>query len=236
MTKNILITTIKLYITHIYYKLLQIYIILVKRPSYNGKLTYLGTKYGGWFVPLNLLNQDSICYSFGIGEDVSFDISLIEQINCYVYGFDPTPRSIEFVHAQFSTKFPKFIFHPIGIWSADEEMKFYEPKISEHVSHSITNLQNTKNYFIANCKKLSTIMKELNHSSINLLKMDVEGAEMFVIPNIIEESIQIDIINVELDRPFSFRKVLKLIKQMENEYTLIKMNFWDLTFISNRFV
>ena len=37
----------------------------------------IGTIYGGWFVPINMnLNENSIIYSGGAGEDISFDIKL----------------------------------------------------------------------------------------------------------------------------------------------------------------
>ena len=33
----------------------------------------LGTKYGGWILPTNTtLNENSIIYSAGVGEDISF--------------------------------------------------------------------------------------------------------------------------------------------------------------------
>jgi len=37
----------------------------------------LGTTYGGWVLPKEvLLNENSIVYSGGVGEDISFDIKL----------------------------------------------------------------------------------------------------------------------------------------------------------------
>ena len=37
----------------------------------------LGTEYGGWDIPINAkLNEDSIVYSGGVGEDISFDLKL----------------------------------------------------------------------------------------------------------------------------------------------------------------
>ena len=48
-------------------------------------------------------------YSFGIGEDISFDTELIGLYSCIVHGFDPTPRSINWIH--FNTTPNKFIFH-----------------------------------------------------------------------------------------------------------------------------
>ena len=35
----------------------------------------LGTNYGGWSIPINTsLNKDSVIYSGGVGEDISFDL------------------------------------------------------------------------------------------------------------------------------------------------------------------
>src|SRR6185436_1131907 len=53
----------------------------------------LGTAYGGWYVPVSLLSTNSICYCVGAGEDISFEVELINQFNCNVYTFDPTPRA-----------------------------------------------------------------------------------------------------------------------------------------------
>jgi hypothetical protein len=37
----------------------------------------LGTNYGGWFIPKDCnLNENSIIYSVGVGEDISFDINI----------------------------------------------------------------------------------------------------------------------------------------------------------------
>ena len=39
------------------------------------ELERLGTDYGGWIVPQNMhLSSDSVMYSAGVGEDISFDL------------------------------------------------------------------------------------------------------------------------------------------------------------------
>ena len=46
----------------------------------------LGTNYGGWYVPKNMeLNENSIIYSGGVGEDISFDIKIQEKYKCNIY-------------------------------------------------------------------------------------------------------------------------------------------------------
>lgn len=52
----------------------QITLIKIKTRD---DLQEIGTKYGGWVIPVNLLNENSICYCVGCGEDISFDLGLI---------------------------------------------------------------------------------------------------------------------------------------------------------------
>jgi hypothetical protein len=60
------------------------------------KLVRLGTTYGGWIIPVDAgLTADSICYSAGAGEDISFDCALVERFHCQVRVIDPTPRVIQ---------------------------------------------------------------------------------------------------------------------------------------------
>lgn len=61
---------------------------------------HLGTEYGGYGVALERLAPGALVYSFGLGEDISFDLALMQRLDCQVFGFDPTPRSIAWVRAQ----------------------------------------------------------------------------------------------------------------------------------------
>ena len=127
-------------------------------------------------IPATLLEESSVCYCVGVGEDITFDLALIERFGCQVFAFDPTPRAIQHVKATTSAV-GSFHFYPVGLWSADGRLKFFAPQNPCHVSHSIVNLQGTTGYFEAECKRLSTIMRELEHTSLDLLKLDIEGAE-----------------------------------------------------------
>src|ERR1700712_3081914 len=55
-------------------------------------LTYIGSKYHGYTIPAALLNNESICYCIGAGEDVSFDTELKRIFDSKVYVFDPMPE------------------------------------------------------------------------------------------------------------------------------------------------
>ena len=53
----------------------------------------IGTNYGGWSIPENLLNSGFICYFTGAGEDISVDVGIVGKYYCKVYVLDPTPRA-----------------------------------------------------------------------------------------------------------------------------------------------
>ncbi|MBC8038607.1 MAG: FkbM family methyltransferase [Rhizobiales bacterium] len=159
-------------------------------------LEKLGSAYGGWIVPTLDISAGAVCYLAGVGEDITFDLALIERFNCSVFAFDPTPRAKLHVHKQAAQR-SQFHFFEFGLWDAEEILKFYAPANSEHVSHSVLNLQNSDRYFEAPCKRLSAIMREMGHSRIQLLKLDIEGAEYRVIDSLVEDRLDIGIICVE---------------------------------------
>ena len=162
----------------------------------------IGSKYGGWVIPMNLLNSDAICYCVGCGEDISFDLGLIDEIGCNVFAFDPTPRAIKHVEKVAGEK-PGYHFSGIGLWNQKDTLRFYVPKNSEHVSHSLLNLQKTEDYISVNVDRLSALMQERGHDRIDLLKIDIEGAEYKVIQSILEDKIDVRVLCVEYDEYFS---------------------------------
>lgn len=142
-----------------------------------------GSNYGGWDVVTKNIDADSIVYSFGVGEDASFDMALIEKFNLVVHAFDPTPKSIEWVKKQGFAG--NFIMHEYGIAEFDGNVSFNPPDNPDHVSHTLLDRPSTQARAITvPVKRLGTIMRELGHARIDILKMDVEGAEYNVIDDI----------------------------------------------------
>ncbi len=60
----------------------------------------LGRPGAEWCVCPIGLGPASIVYSFGVGEDVSFEMELIERFGTPVHAFEPTPRSLAWVRSQ----------------------------------------------------------------------------------------------------------------------------------------
>jgi len=171
------------------------------RKQINIHCTRFGSEYGGFYVVDDLLDHNSIVYSFGVGEDITFDLSLIETFGVNVYAFDPTPLSIEFIRNQ--EFIYNFHFETIGVSDKDENVKFYLSADSRDISGSIYSSHQKRDWIEVQMKKLSTIMKENSHSKIDLLKMDVEGSEYGVLENILDEKIFPKQILVEFHHRFA---------------------------------
>ncbi len=144
---------------------------------------HFGSEYGGWKVAVDYLPEDSVVYSFGVGLDISFDLALIERYGLTVHAFDPTPDSIRWVKQQ---NLPgQFILHEYGLADFDGEVTFYPPAREDYISHSmLAEAKSWREPITVAVKSLPTITKELGHHRIDLLKMDIEGAEYQVIANL----------------------------------------------------
>lgn len=190
-------------------------------------LTHIGSHYGGWIVPSDLFDEESICYCAGVGEDITFDIGLIKRFDCKVFAFDPTPRAIDHVGEE-ADDLDRYKFFPWGLWDENTEKEFYAPQNPSHVSHSILNLQSTDSGFTAEVKRLSNIMDTLGHDELDLLIIDIEGAEYKVINSIVEDNLDIKVLCVEydevynpLDRDYVSRIKKSLSKLRKSHYKIV---------------
>lgn len=149
-------------------------------PDIDVDYIVLGSSYGGWPVLPSLTTRDAIVYSFGIGEDITFDLALINAFECKVEAFDPTPKSMKWIERQ---DLPSgFRFHPIGIAAKNGEITFYPPVNPAHVSFTAKkNDSSTGEPTIAPVNDLQTIMGQLGHTHVDIVKMDVEGTEYEVV-------------------------------------------------------
>jgi len=200
---------------------------------------WYGNNYGGFNICPELLTGNSIVYSFGIGEDISFDINVIENHNCKVYGFDPTPKSIEWVKGYYIPT--NFIFFEYGISNKNEIVEFYLPINKEsdisgslilHKDLSINDI------VIVPMKTISTIIYELGHTHIDVLKMDIEGAEYNVIENILETNISITQILIEFHGYFTengknkTKQAVKKLKKNGFEIFAVSETLNEISFIN----
>lgn len=155
------------------------------RPVVRVEKAWFGNDYGGFYVCPKFLNADSIVYSVGVGEDVSFDLGVIGRFGCSVFAFDPTPKSIAWVKGRALPG--KFSFHPVGIGNETQEAQFFLPKNPEHVSGSFVNQGNVDagRAVTVQLQSFPDMMAALGHAQVDVLKMDIEGGEYAVLDSIL---------------------------------------------------
>jgi FkbM family methyltransferase len=158
-------------------------------------------QYADWcFSPAHLL-PDSVVYSIGVGDDVQFDLALIQQFGLCVHAFDPTPGAVDWVA---SRQLPnQFRFHALGI-AAFDGMATFNPPVSEgDVCYTMLERSGgTVPSITAQVCRLQTVLERLGHDRIDLLKMDIEGAEYDVIQDLLMSGIPVAQLLVEFHHRF----------------------------------
>ena len=150
-----------------------------------------GTGGGTYAVLPSTISSSSIIYSAGVGADVSFEMSLHAKHGMQVFAFDPTPEAARYVEQQ---SLPKaFHYFQVALGGTDDRQNF--SALKQPASHYFPGSLEAGMLFGASLevdvKKLSTIMKELGHDRIDLLKLDIEGSEYSVLETVLEEKLPV---------------------------------------------
>lgn len=187
------------------------------------RMRRIGSHRHPYFVPEKFLHADSVAYCVGAGEDVSFDTELKVIFDCNVVILDPTPYGINHVQALRDAvaagatlkldeghvvpftyridarQLDDVVFLPIGVWSEKTVLRFHDPQRDNYASFSVVLFTDSDKVVEAPVDRLSAIMRSQGHARIDLLKLEIEGAEYTVIDTIIEDKVDIGLIVVEFD-------------------------------------
>lgn len=216
-----------------------------------------GTDYGGWFIPSDI--QIERVYSFGVGEDMSFDLELQEHTDANIWMFDPTPRAVQHVReiqkgqkpsSSISNHYESILNNSLINWSkiyfsdyavagSDGTRKAKRQKNENNVSETIIEkMYDGRQVNTYKCKTIPTLMRELDHSWVDMIKMDIEGAEIETIHTMLNHHIYPRVLCVEFDLKSKGRdkdgSTDTLIKRLNSvEYSLHYRDGWNYTFIKN---
>ncbi len=209
-------------------------------------LVRLGSDYGGWtFLPSDDLAGSTIV-SCGLGEDGTFDVEFAARFQARVIIVDPTPRAIAHFNEiraragrQAETPYIKggrqpaeaydlshvktgaLILEPRALWVEETTLKFFAPRDSRHVSHSIVNLQNSYSdrgaYIEVRSITPEALLEKYRLVTIGLMKLDIEGAESRVIEHALAAGIRPRQILVEFDgMNFPSSRSRELVEHTDN--------------------
>lgn len=180
-------------------------------------------RYFNYYLNSKKIPNTPIIYSFGIGGQIKFEEILAEKFKAKIFCYDPTSK--EFIK-YYKNNYNINLF-PYGIWKKDEKIRFYYLEGEKDKGASITNYFETKEDDFGEelqCYTLKTLMNKNQHSYIDILKMDIEGAALEVFENILNDKIYPNQIVTEFE--FSEKDDLSPedeLKYKEFEKKLIKL-------------
>ncbi len=187
-----------------------------------------GHGHAAWWVPADI-KPGSVVYCGGVGKDATFDFEIAESMGLEVHSFDPTPASIEYIKRENRGRIQ---FHPWGILDKDTKIRFHAPLDRSHANWFIDNLHGTDEFFEAQCFTIETIMRKLDHSRIELLKIDVEGSWGQVLGSMLSSRVFPRAICVEFDSPAPLSRVRNTVRSLQDAgYRLIRRDKENCLFV-----
>lgn len=150
------------------------------------------------YYPPNLyfdnFNKLSVIIDVGCGHEAEFSRHLIEKHNLLAFGVDPTLKHAPFLKILEETTKGKFHHLALAVTQKDGIIKFHESEqnesgsiLSEHI-----NIQNdditTYNVESVNLREL---VRRIGTTPIDLIKLDLEGAEYELLNEINDEDINL---------------------------------------------
>ena len=188
----------------------------------------LGSAYGGWEFLDRPELQGSTIVSCGLGEDASFDVEFAREYRATIIMVDPTPRAIQHFeelvmragkaadrsYALTGHQPPSaYDLRAVAktqlrlvqkaLWTEETRLEFFEPANPANVSHSIVDYQHgyakAGRSMEVETVTLAALAKEFRITALPLLKLDIEGAEVPVLLDMLEGPLRPTQILVEFD-------------------------------------
>ena len=153
-------------------------------------LEQIGGDASWWIVP-SLLNADSCVLSGGAGNDISFELTLVERFGCRIALFDPSPtgqatfqRASRSSHDELqsgvddpsSIANDKLRYYTMGLAETSQRMTFAAPQDAAEGSFTVANAASTEQVEFE-CLSPNDALARAAFTSIDLLKIDIEGFE-----------------------------------------------------------
>jgi len=173
-------------------------------------LVDLGSKPGGWTIPTGLVESDWLCYCVGAGGDVSFDRALMRDFGVTVRSFDPATRYAEAALIEVGAGRP-FTAYRVALATDDGPISMQLSHEPGSESMSANALYETHRYVQRPGRRLATLMEELGDDRVDLLKVDIEGAEYQVIPELDLHAAGVSVFSVQLHHNGGVRAARRMI-------------------------
>jgi FkbM family methyltransferase len=173
----------------------------------------LGSSYGGWTVPGELIQSSWVCYCVGAGGDVSFDLELIHRYGVKVRAFDAVADYVRRAAEQAGDE-PRYFVRQAAIAVSDGPVRMQRTHDPQSRSVSPAGLYESGDFTALPGRTLASLMAELGDERVDLLKLDIEGGEYQVLPTIDLRALGVKIFATQLHHTGSVRDARSLILRL----------------------
>lgn len=214
--------------------------LIRKEPKFYKDVNLQTENFSGWHPVSSIVNENDIVYSIGICDDIGFDLSIIENKKVQLFAFDPTPYSVKWINSQ---KLPdRFHFFPWAASGKDGKFFLY-PRIDKNGKKSEvmytfhTQDENRNDGVIVDAFTVESMMEKLEHTKIDLLKIDIEGAEYALLDTLLNSPLRPKQLLVEFHHRFKGigkQKTINIVHRLKKEgylITYISITGRELSFV-----
>jgi FkbM family methyltransferase len=180
-------------------------------------LVDLGTAYGGWTVPGELIDSSWTCYLVGAGGDISVDLQLIGRYNVKAArSFEAVGELVERAREAGASE-PRFSAHHAAIATEDGPIRMQVTHDPQSQSVSAAGLYDSNNYIELPGRTLQSLMTELGDTKVDLLKLDIEGSEYVLLPTLNLNEIGVKVFAIQLHHTGTVREAHELINGLRRQ-------------------
>lgn len=196
-------------------------------PKFRVDMSLITQDYSGWKLVPSLINENDIVYSVGICDDIAFDLDIINKKKVQLFAFDPTPYSVQWVAKQILPS--KFNFFPWAAAGIDGKFFLY-PRVNKYgkksdVMYTFHNQEEERDDGVSvDAFTFESMAKKLGHYKIDLLKIDIEGAEYEFLNTLLSSSMRPKQLLVEFHHRFEGigkNKTIHAVNSLREEGYLI---------------
>lgn len=173
----------------------------------------MGSSYGGWMIPTELVGRSWTCYCVGAGGDVTFDLELIRDYGATVRAFDPVERSVQAARED-ARDAEGFTAHVVALAAHDGPLRMQQTHDPGSASLSAAGLYESQLFTEVPGRTLASLMDELGDRRVDLLKVDIEGAEYDVLPTLDLPAVGVKIFAVQLHHNGTVAQARALIERL----------------------
>jgi FkbM family methyltransferase len=181
----------------------------------------LGSDYGGWALPGEVIDASWTCYLVGAGGDVSLELELVSRYGATVRSFDAVAYFVESARERAGDP-PLFSAHHAAIAMKDGPIRMQRSHDPVSQSVSAAQLYDSANYVELPGRTLPSLMSELGDTRVELLKLDIEGGEYELLPTLDLGALGVKLFAAQLHHNGTVRQAKRLIAGLrEQGYELV---------------